>query len=98
MSMTEATGQRGAGGGRGQNGGCHSGGAAQGHQPARPRTSAFRGSTSKMNGNVFQCSEEQNNRMQFKNTKDALQEYVKNTSNMQRTWCLYLCSPWIHQN
>jgi hypothetical protein len=80
MSTTEATGQRGAGGGRGRggrNGGRHSGGAARGHQPARPRTSAFRGSTSEMNGNVFQCSEEQNNRMQFKNTKDALQEYVK---------------------
>jgi len=59
-------GQKGAGRGHGQggqNGSRHSGGAAQVHQLARPRTCASRGSTSEMNGNVFQCSEEQNNRM-----------------------------------
>jgi hypothetical protein len=32
-----------------------------------------------MNGHVFQCSEEQTDRMQFKNTRDALQSYVKKT-------------------
>jgi hypothetical protein len=32
-----------------------------------------------MNGHVFQCSEEQTDRMQFKNTKEALQAYVKKT-------------------
>ena len=30
-----------------------------------------------MNGHIFQCSEEQTDRMQFKNTKDALYAYVK---------------------
>ncbi len=32
---------------------------------------------SKMNGHVFQCSEERSNRMQFKKTKEALQAYGK---------------------
>jgi hypothetical protein len=30
-----------------------------------------------MNGHVFQCSEEQSDRLQFKNTKEDLQAYVK---------------------
>ena len=34
-----------------------------------------------MNGHVFQCPEEQTDRMQFKNTKDALQAYVKKLLN-----------------
>ena len=30
-----------------------------------------------MNGHVFQCSKEQSDRVQFKNTKETLQAYVK---------------------
>ena len=49
-----------------------------------------------MNGNFFPCSEEQNNRMQFKNTKDALQAYekkLKHAEDLAHLFALTMAAP-----
>jgi len=45
----------------------------------RVRTIAFKGSTAKMNGNVFKCYEEQTNRRQYAKTLEALEAHAKKT-------------------
>ena len=83
-SEQASTGQQstGTGGrGRGGRGGNRLHGAPGRGQTQTPNrnTRAFKGDTAEMNGHVFQCSEEQKDRMQFKNTRDALQSYTKKT-------------------
>ena len=43
----------------------------------QPRVSNFKGSTSEMNGNVFECFEEQGDRHQYAKTVEALQGYMQ---------------------
>ena len=79
---TVATGQRSAGSGRGRNrssgrGGGRGGGQSTATSSTRARGPTFRGTTAEMNGHVFQTSEEQPNRVQFKKTMEALEAYAK---------------------
>jgi hypothetical protein len=79
---TVTAGQRGTGGGgRGRNRGSGRGGGrggAQSTSTSRVRGAAsFRGATTEMNGHVFQTSEEQPNRVQYKKTMEALEAYAK---------------------
>ena len=81
---TVTAGQRGAGGGRGRNrGGGRGGGRAGGGQSTaasgttRRGATVFKGATAEINGHVFQTSEEQPNRVQFKKTMEALEAYAK---------------------
>ena len=89
--ITEATGRTGSGptgqggrrtgqGGRGRGG--RSVNSTRTQQTARtttPRRTNFKGDTEGMNGNVFECFEEQSNRMQFIETCEALEAYAKKT-------------------
>jgi hypothetical protein len=53
----------------------HTGG--QGQQARTQRVPTFRGNTSKMNGQVFQCYEAQTDRRQYAKTLEALEAHVK---------------------
>jgi hypothetical protein len=64
-------GRGGRGRGRGGRGGHGRGGTR------RNRQTTFKGSTDDMNGNVFECHEEQTDRRQYAKTLEALQGYVK---------------------
>ena len=89
--ITEATGRTGSagstgrGGNRGQQGrgrGGRGGGSTTRTQQSRtvnPRCTNFKGDTEGMNGNVFECFEEQGNRLQFSDTCEALEAYAKKT-------------------
>lgn len=77
--LTTSTG-RGTSAGRGRNGGRGGRGGrgygrGSGHRP--PRSTGFRGTTAEMNGNVFECYDEQTDRRQFAKTVEALEGYVK---------------------
>jgi hypothetical protein len=43
----------------------------------RPQSTGFKGTSPEMNGNVFECYDEQTDRRQFAKTVEALQGYVK---------------------
>ena len=69
--------RRGRGGGRGRGRGGARGHAGRGN--SRPRPTGFRGTTTEMGGNVFECYEEQTDRCQYTKTVEALQGHVKKT-------------------
>ena len=48
-----------------------------GSQAARSRTTSFKGNTTDMNGNVFECYEEQDDHLQYAKTLEALDAYTK---------------------
>jgi len=48
-------------------------------QALRTQTTAFKGSSAEMNGNVFKCYEEQTNRQQYAKTLEALESHAKKT-------------------
>jgi hypothetical protein len=75
---------RGVGRGRGARGGR-----GYGRGP-RSRSTGFKGTTSEMNGNVFECYDEQTDRRQFAKTVEALEGYVKE-SQVRRGPCLPVC-------
>ena len=58
---------RGRGGGRG----------VSGRGATRPRGTGFKGTTAEMNGNVFECYNEQTDRRQCAKTVEALGNYIK---------------------
>ena len=60
---------------RGGRGGQRTAGSAGGRGPPRP-ASTFKGNTADMNGNVFQCFNENDNKNQFSKTVEALGEYI----------------------
>ena len=47
-----------------------------GSQVARTRTTSFKGNTADMNGNVFECYEEQDDHLQYAKTLEALDAYT----------------------
>jgi len=53
------------------------GGTTTGNQPSRSRTTSFKGNTIEMNGNVFECFEEQEDHLQYAKTLEALDAYTK---------------------
>jgi hypothetical protein len=66
------------GGGRGRGRGGRAGGRGHGRTTSlRPRSSGFKGTTPEMNGNVFECYDEQTDRRQYAKTIEALEGYVK---------------------
>jgi hypothetical protein len=67
---------RGRSGGRGRNGrgGRHG---SRGNTSGRPRSTSFKGTTAEMNGNVFECYDEQTDRRQYAKTVEALEGHVK---------------------
>lgn len=75
--VSSATG-RGSQGGRGRGGGRNGGHGQQGGRGGthRPPRIIFKGDTEGMNGNVFQCFEEQTDCRQFAKTWEALGAYV----------------------
>ena len=75
--ITEATGRTSTGRG-GRTGRGRGRNAGRGHARPSNRTSGtgFKGDTELMNGNVFECFEEQRDRRQFVKTKDALEAYL----------------------
>ena len=84
--VTEATGRTGATsagrsthGGRGGRGGRNNprGNGQGGRGLQRPARTNFKGDTEGMNGNVFECFEEQADRRQFAKTREALEAYAK---------------------
>jgi hypothetical protein len=85
-------GGRGNTGGRGR-GGRHrargrGGGTKQGQ--GVPRVSGFKGATPEMNGNVFECYDEQYDRRQYTKTVEALESYVKkNITNSEDLQSLF---------
>lgn len=75
-------------GGRGTNtndrgrfgrGGRSGRGGEQPQQPHRAVKSTFKGATPEMNGHVFQCYDEHEDRRQYSKTLEALQTYIKKT-------------------
>jgi hypothetical protein len=48
-------------------------------QGMRTQTTAFKRSTAEMNGNVFECYEEQTDRRQYAKTLEALESHAKKT-------------------
>ena len=68
---------RGRTSGRGRTRGGGRGNAGRG--TGRPRSTGFRGTTADMNGNVFECYDEQSDRRQFTKTVEALEGLVKKT-------------------
>ena len=81
--VTESTTGRTSGAGtRGSRGGRSRGQGQRGQGrggPLRITRTNFKGDTEGMNGNVFECYEEQNDRRQFMRTREALDGYVKKT-------------------
>ena len=79
--VTESTaGRIAAGAGRGSRVGRSKGRGPRGHGkggPLRITRTNFRGDTEAMNGHVFECYDEQNDRRQYTKTRDALDGYVK---------------------
>ena len=67
---------RGNGGGRGR-GRNRFRGRGQGQGAVRATRSKFRGDTEEMNGNVFECFDEQADRRQYAKTMEALEGYAK---------------------
>ena len=65
-------GRGGGGRGRGRGGRSHQRSSGRG-----VRTSTFKGATPEMNGNVFECFDEQTDRRQYAKTVEALDGYVK---------------------
>ena len=67
---------RGAGRGHGRSGGR----GTAGQDGGRPRTTGFKGNTPELNGNVFECYEEQGrDRRQYIKTVEALESHAKKT-------------------
>ncbi|KAI2502776.1 Reverse transcriptase (RNA-dependent DNA polymerase) [Fragilaria crotonensis] len=67
-------------GGRGRGRGGRGGGRGHARSTAsRPRSSGFKGTTPEMNGNVFECYDEQTDRRQYMKTLEALEGYAKKT-------------------
>jgi hypothetical protein len=48
-------------------------------QPSRTQTTTFKGLTTKMHGNVFECYKEQTDRRQYAKTLEALESHAKKT-------------------
>ena len=70
--------QRGSRGGRQRNNNSNPGTSGQQAATSRSRA-AFRGNTEEMNGNVFECFEEQSDRRQFSKTIECLDAYARKT-------------------
>ncbi|KAI2506981.1 hypothetical protein MHU86_7478 [Fragilaria crotonensis] len=73
---TGRSGSRGRGGQRNRGGG-RSGRGSSGRGSHRPRSTGFKGTTTEMNGNVFECYDEQTDRRQYAKTVEALEGYAK---------------------
>ena len=59
-----------------------------------PRSTGFRGSVSEMDGNVFECHDEQSDRRQFAKTVEALKGHVNQTlKNAEDVACLFGIEP-----
>ena len=86
-----STAGRGRGGrGRGRGGRGH----GRGHGGRPPRSTGFRGSVSDMDGNVFECHDEQSDRRQFAKTVEALKGHVNQTlKNAEDVACLFGIEP-----
>lgn len=78
--MTESTAGRSTSGGRGRGRGRSRGNrtqAGRGQNRASGRNTTFKGTTAEMNGNVFECYDEQSDRRQYAKSIEALEGYVK---------------------
>ena len=53
--------------------------AAEEGSTGRPRATGFKGSTAEMNGNVFECYDEQTDRRLYTKTVEALESHSKKT-------------------
>ena len=78
-TASEAGGRTGGRQGRGDRGGRGRGGARSGGRSTTSRTTraVFKGATEEMQGNVFECYDEQVDRRQYVKTMEALEIYTK---------------------
>jgi len=54
------------------------------HQQTRKQTSTFKGNTDDMNGHVFQCKKESQDKQEYLKTVEALGEYISKTLDYPR--------------